>query len=230
MDRWRRLRWGAILVVLLGAVSISLSRANAAIISFGNGHDGTNHGGTWTICRLPGTGMSKRTETPTILTINAAISATVSVVGSVSALAGWRVETDHVFLVNGLMLQDALSDAGAPPIAIPLGPICTDGSVFSDAFAEHGISTDVTVSDSWSTFGTRTTFRLPEPATLAIWSLSGLCWAGAGRWRRRHGLTQNGASRKHPRTSRPERRAPWPDHVRAAILEIVSRDHPRQMS
>jgi hypothetical protein len=67
---------------------------------------------------------------------------------------------------------------------------------------------------------------LPEPATLTIWSLIGLCWMGANCWRRRRGLLQGGVDRNRPRLHRGSSRPPWPDHVRVAILEIIERGCP----
>jgi hypothetical protein len=64
---------------------------------------------------------------------------------------------------------------------------------------------------------------LPEPGTIAIWSLIGLCWGGARCWRRRQGLAQSGVDWDRPRTRRRTSRPPWPDHVRARILEIIER-------
>ena len=67
----------------------------------------------------------------------------------------------------------------------------------------------------------------PEPSTLAIWSLIGLCWAGASCWRRRRTLTLDGSNRGPQRVRRSRTRPPWPEHVRAAIREIIERGCPR---
>jgi hypothetical protein len=66
----------------------------------------------------------------------------------------------------------------------------------------------------------------PEPSTLAIWSLIGLCWAGAGWWRRRRQCLFEGGGRRTPMPNRFERRTdrpPWPEHVRTAIREVIER-------
>jgi hypothetical protein len=68
---------------------------------------------------------------------------------------------------------------------------------------------------------------LPEPSTIAVWSLIGLCWSGVRCWRRRRGLVQSGLGWDRPRTQRRTSRPPWPDHVRARILEIIERGAPR---
>jgi len=68
---------------------------------------------------------------------------------------------------------------------------------------------------------------LPEPATIAIWSLIGLCWSGVSCWRRRRGLVHRGVGPDRARMRHCTARAPWPDHVRARILEIIERGAPR---
>jgi hypothetical protein len=67
----------------------------------------------------------------------------------------------------------------------------------------------------------------PEPSTLAIWSLIGLCWAGASVWRRKRSRTFQGRGAGPRRTRRCGARPPWPEHVRAAIQEIIERGCPR---
>jgi hypothetical protein len=64
---------------------------------------------------------------------------------------------------------------------------------------------------------------LPEPATIAVWSLIGLCWGGVSCWRWRRGLAHNGGNWNRPQTRRRAARPPWPDHVRARIIEIIER-------
>jgi hypothetical protein len=68
---------------------------------------------------------------------------------------------------------------------------------------------------------------LPEPATIAVWSLIGLCWSVVSCWRRRRGLSQSGIGADRPQMRRCVRRPPWPDDVRARILEIIERGGPR---
>ena len=68
---------------------------------------------------------------------------------------------------------------------------------------------------------------LPEPATLAVWSLIGLCWSGVSCWRRRRGLSQSGIGADRLRMQRCTRRPPWPDDVRTRILEIIERGNSR---
>ena len=60
---------------------------------------------------------------------------------------------------------------------------------------------------------------LPEPATIAVWSLIGLCWSGVSCWRRRRGLNQSGDGWDRSRTPRRMSRPPWPDHVRKKFLK-----------
>ncbi|HYW81565.1 MAG TPA: hypothetical protein VE890_18415 [Thermoguttaceae bacterium] len=62
---------------------------------------------------------------------------------------------------------------------------------------------------------------MPEPATLAIWSLIGLAFAGAGAWRRRSGSAD--WSEGSRQTTRQPARQRWSDENRAAILDIVQR-------
>ena len=68
---------------------------------------------------------------------------------------------------------------------------------------------------------------LPEPCTIAVWSLIGLCWGGVSCWRRRRGLVQSRVGWGRSRTQRCMSRPPWPDHVRARILEIIEKGAPR---
>jgi hypothetical protein len=68
---------------------------------------------------------------------------------------------------------------------------------------------------------------LPEPSTIAVWSLIGLCWGGVRCWRRRQGPVQNRVGWGRPGTRRSLARPPWPDHVRARILEIIEKGAPR---
>jgi hypothetical protein len=68
---------------------------------------------------------------------------------------------------------------------------------------------------------------LPEPATIAVWSLIGLCWSGVSCWRRRRGFATRDGAWDRVRTQRHSRRPPWPDHVRARILEIIEKGAPR---
>jgi hypothetical protein len=68
---------------------------------------------------------------------------------------------------------------------------------------------------------------LPEPATIAVWSLIGLCWSGVSCWRRRRGLSQSRIGAGSAPMRRCLRRPPWPDDVRARILEIIERGSPR---
>jgi hypothetical protein len=68
---------------------------------------------------------------------------------------------------------------------------------------------------------------LPEPATIAVWSLIGLCWSGVSCWRRRHSLSVRDGNWDRL-SARPHRnRPPWPDHVRTRILDIIERGNPR---
>jgi hypothetical protein len=64
-------------------------------------------------------------------------------------------------------------------------------------------------------------YSLPEPATLAVWSLIGLCWSGVNVWRRRRSFDRGSNDLSHRGGIRRVNRRPWPDHVRAQILEIV---------
>jgi hypothetical protein len=64
-------------------------------------------------------------------------------------------------------------------------------------------------------------YSLPEPATLAVWSLIGLCWSGVNVWRRRRSFDRGCNDWSHRQGVRRANRRPWPDHVRAQILEIV---------
>jgi hypothetical protein len=68
---------------------------------------------------------------------------------------------------------------------------------------------------------------LPDPATIAVWSLIGLCWSGVSCWRRRRSLSVRDGNWDRS-SARPHRnRPPWPDHVRTRILEIIERGNPR---
>jgi len=62
---------------------------------------------------------------------------------------------------------------------------------------------------------------MPEPATLAIWSLIGLAFAGAGAWRRRSGSAD--WSEGSRQTTRQPARQRWSDENRAAILDVIQR-------
>jgi hypothetical protein len=64
---------------------------------------------------------------------------------------------------------------------------------------------------------------LPEPSTIAVWSLIGLCWSGVSCWRRRHGLGQNRVGWDRLRPQRSMTRPPWPEDVRTRILEIIEK-------
>jgi hypothetical protein len=70
---------------------------------------------------------------------------------------------------------------------------------------------------------------VPEPVSLAIWSLLGLCWVGRSIWQQRHGLYNRGPSWNRRRGARCDTatRPPWPEHVRVAIREIIDRGCPR---
>jgi hypothetical protein len=60
---------------------------------------------------------------------------------------------------------------------------------------------------------------VPEPATVAVWSLLGLCWAGMRVWQQRRAPTRAPSLNRGRSAVRP----PWPNHVREAILEIIDR-------
>ena len=62
---------------------------------------------------------------------------------------------------------------------------------------------------------------MPEPATLAIWSLIGLAFAGAGAWRRRSGSAD--WSEGSRQTTRQPARQRWSDENRAAIFDVIQR-------
>jgi len=64
---------------------------------------------------------------------------------------------------------------------------------------------------------------MPEPATLAIWSLIGLALAGAGAWRRRSGSADWTEGSRRP--ARPSARPQWSNENREAILDIIDRGY-----
>jgi hypothetical protein len=68
---------------------------------------------------------------------------------------------------------------------------------------------------------------MPEPCTIAIWSLIGLCWGGVSCWRRRQGLIRSSIGRDSLCTRRHSARPPWPDDARAKIFEIIEKGVPR---
>jgi hypothetical protein len=68
---------------------------------------------------------------------------------------------------------------------------------------------------------------LPEPATIAVWSLIGLCWSGVSCWRRRRTLSVRDGNFDRFGVRPHRNRPPWPDHVRTRILEIIERGNPR---
>jgi hypothetical protein len=69
---------------------------------------------------------------------------------------------------------------------------------------------------------------VPEPATLVVWSLFGLCWVGGRCWQRQRRETMCPTWQRGNRTAnRCTTRQPWPAHTRAAILEIIERGCPR---
>ena len=68
---------------------------------------------------------------------------------------------------------------------------------------------------------------LPEPATLAVWSLIGLCWAGVSCWRQRRGASRSELHWNRRPTRHSRVRPPWPEHVRTAVREIIDRGCPR---
>jgi hypothetical protein len=63
---------------------------------------------------------------------------------------------------------------------------------------------------------------VPEPATMAIWSLLGLCWVGMRVCQQRR-ASMRGPSWNRGRNTRSSVRPPWPEDVREAILEIIDR-------
>lgn len=66
----------------------------------------------------------------------------------------------------------------------------------------------------------------PGPSPMALWALVGLC-CGAGGFLRERKQSRKAVRRTRQRNSRSVARAPWPEHVRAAILEIVTRGNAR---
>jgi len=86
------------------------------------------------------------------------------------------------------------------------------GSATGLQFADNGMGTNggFTVTGASATAG-----QIPEPATIAVWSLLGLCWAGVRVWRRRrNALAESNA--------RPFRRR-WPEANRNAIRQMLDR-------
>jgi hypothetical protein len=68
---------------------------------------------------------------------------------------------------------------------------------------------------------------LPEAAAIAVWSLIGLCWSGVSCWRRRRGPFQSRVGCERLRAQSFRSRPPWPDHVRARIIEIIEKGVPQ---
>lgn len=64
-------------------------------------------------------------------------------------------------------------------------------------------------------FGQFFTTAVPEPASVAVWSLIGLAWAGLHVWRRRGARVEL--------TGGPVRRAAWSEENRAAIHALIER-------
>jgi hypothetical protein len=62
---------------------------------------------------------------------------------------------------------------------------------------------------------------LPEPSTIAIWSLMVLCLGGLRCWRQRRRSSSERLGWDRLPSQRRMPRPPWPDHVRARILEII---------
>jgi hypothetical protein len=67
---------------------------------------------------------------------------------------------------------------------------------------------------------------LPEPSTVAIWTLIGLCVGGLRCWRQRRGSPPDRLGWDRLPSQRRMSRPPWPDHVRARILEIIEKGGP----
>jgi hypothetical protein len=70
---------------------------------------------------------------------------------------------------------------------------------------------------------------VPEPASLAVWSVLGLCWAGVRCWRNRRDGGSPVADASWNSDGSDQRivaRPPWPAHVREAIIEIIERGCP----
>jgi hypothetical protein len=63
-----------------------------------------------------------------------------------------------------------------------------------------------------------------DPSGIVVWSLLGLCWAGGSCWRQQQGQVRMALLAHRQRVRCRTRRAPWPDHVRAAILRIIAKD------
>ncbi|MEE8451927.1 MAG: hypothetical protein V3R99_08430 [Thermoguttaceae bacterium] len=118
----------------------------------------------------------------------------------------------------------------------PMGDFSTDGDALIASVCETGqalgfmpewLGTAAPTADEASpdlSLASMASFHhvMPEPATLAIWSLIGLAFAGAGAWRRRSGSAD--WSEGSRRTARLPARQRWSNENRAAILDIVQRD------
>lgn len=59
------------------------------------------------------------------------------------------------------------------------------------------------------------------PSAIVVWAFLGLCWAGGSCWREQQGRLRLAVLAHHRRMANRPRRAPWPDHVRTAILKVV---------
>lgn len=60
---------------------------------------------------------------------------------------------------------------------------------------------------------------VPEPASIIVWSLLGVAWAGLCVWRRR----RRGGVEFTDAASGPAGRAPWPEENRIAVRQIIER-------
>jgi hypothetical protein len=150
----------------------------------------------------------------------------------------------------GGVVQATATEQGKPTTACPLPETCVAGEALTaesadlrtgSAFCSLGmprLMIDVCVGYVGLTPGPITLGdladaagwqrqTLPEPCTIAVWSLIGLCWGGVSCWRRRRGLPADRVAWDRPRARCRSARPPWPDDVRARILEIVEKGVPR---
>jgi hypothetical protein len=127
--------------------------------------------------------------------------------------------------VGGATASAENAERGTCTEFFPLGMprLMIDACVGCVGLSSHG---SITLCDLAEAAGLQRQ-TLPEPATIAVWSLIGLCWSGVSCWRRRRRLSQSEIGWDRPRMQRRTARPPWPDHVRERILEIIERGAPR---
>jgi hypothetical protein len=95
-----------------------------------------------------------------------------------------------------------------------------------DAYVGFVPRGQLTLDDLAGTAGSQRQ-TLPEPATIAVWSLIGLCWGGVRCWQNARSPAHDAGGWDRAPAQRRMSRPPWPDHVRARILEIIERGAPR---